>query len=69
MARGQSVSGGQRIARSGATGRVTGPQLHFEVRTTPYFGSDVNPLAHLHGHGVPAQGRRGLSPSRARSSR
>lgn len=49
---GQSVSGGQRIARSGATGRVTGPHLHFEVRTTPYFGSDVDPLVYLRGHGV-----------------
>ncbi|MFB7591648.1 M23 family metallopeptidase [Streptomyces sp. NPDC056169] len=49
---GQSVSAGQRIARSGRSGRVTGPHLHFEVRTTPYFGSDVNPLAYLRGHGV-----------------
>ncbi|MFD0366782.1 M23 family metallopeptidase [Streptomyces sp. NPDC127114] len=49
---GRSVSGGQRIGRSGATGRVTGPHLHFEVRTTPYFGSDVSPLAYLRAHGV-----------------
>ncbi|MFC8510243.1 M23 family metallopeptidase [Streptomyces sp. NPDC057411] len=49
---GRSVSAGQRIGRSGATGRVTGPHLHFEVRTTPYFGSDVNPLAYLRSHGV-----------------
>jgi murein DD-endopeptidase MepM/ murein hydrolase activator NlpD len=49
---GRSVSGGQRIARSGATGRVTGPHLHFEVRTTPSFGSHVDPLAYLRGHGV-----------------
>ncbi|MFF0430788.1 M23 family metallopeptidase [Streptomyces sp. NPDC004327] len=49
---GRSVSAGQHIARSGATGRVTGPHLHFEVRTTPYFGSDVDPLAYLRAHGV-----------------
>ncbi|MFG2116005.1 M23 family metallopeptidase [Streptomyces sp. NPDC048718] len=49
---GRSVSGGQHIGRSGATGRVTGPHLHFEVRTTPYFGSHVDPLAYLRGHGV-----------------
>ncbi|WP_324785944.1 transglycosylase family protein [Streptomyces sp. H51] len=49
---GQSVSGGQRIGRSGSTGNVTGPHLHFEVRTGPGFGSDVDPLAYLRAGGV-----------------
>src|SRR5262249_41952569 len=44
---GQSVSTGQRIGRSGATGNVTGPHLHFEVRTGPGFGTDIDPLAYL----------------------
>ncbi|MFC8879243.1 hypothetical protein ACFUAE_31240, partial [Streptomyces ardesiacus] len=25
----------------------TGPHLHFEIRTTPSYGSDVDPLAYL----------------------
>ncbi|MFF1924126.1 transglycosylase family protein [Streptomyces sp. NPDC058221] len=49
---GQHVSGGQRIARSGATGNVTGPHLHFEVRTGPEYGSDIDPLAYLRAGGV-----------------
>ncbi|MDF3301713.1 transglycosylase family protein [Streptomyces tropicalis] len=49
---GQSVGGGQRIGRSGATGNVTGPHLHFEVRTGPDFGSDVDPVAYLRARGV-----------------
>ncbi|MFI9803079.1 transglycosylase family protein [Streptomyces sp. NPDC052301] len=49
---GQSVGTGQRIGRSGATGNVTGPHLHFEVRTGPGFGSDVDPLAYLRAGGV-----------------
>ncbi|MDT0423405.1 transglycosylase family protein [Streptomyces evansiae] len=49
---GQHVAEGQRIARSGATGNVTGPHLHFEVRTGPGFGSDVDPLAYLRAGGV-----------------
>ncbi|MEV1066779.1 transglycosylase family protein [Streptomyces sp. NPDC050263] len=49
---GQSVSGGQRIGRSGSTGNSTGPHLHFEVRTGPGFGSDVDPVAYLRAGGV-----------------
>ncbi|MFE0629610.1 transglycosylase family protein [Streptomyces sp. NPDC058864] len=49
---GQSVSTGQQLGLSGATGNVTGPHLHFEVRTTPDFGSDMDPLAYLRAHGV-----------------
>jgi murein DD-endopeptidase MepM/ murein hydrolase activator NlpD len=49
---GQSVSGDQQIGLSGATGNVTGPHLHFEVRTGPDYGSDIDPLAYLREHGV-----------------
>ena len=49
---GQSVNGGQRIGRSGSTGNSTGPHLHFEVRTGPEYGSDIDPLAYLRVHGV-----------------
>ncbi|MGW2699938.1 transglycosylase family protein [Streptomyces sp. NPDC001340] len=49
---GQSVSTGQRIGRSGSTGNVTGPHLHFEVRTGPGFGSDIDPVAYLRAGGV-----------------
>ncbi|GAA2352609.1 transglycosylase family protein [Streptomyces cuspidosporus] len=49
---GQKVSGGHQIGRSGATGNVTGPHVHFEVRTGPDYGSDVNPLAYLRSKGV-----------------
>lgn len=49
---GQGVTAGLRIGRSGATGNVTGPHLHFEVRTGPEFGSDIDPLAYLRAGGV-----------------
>jgi murein DD-endopeptidase MepM/ murein hydrolase activator NlpD len=49
---GERVTTGQQIGLSGATGNVTGPHLHFEVRTGPSYGSDVDPLAYLRSHGV-----------------
>ncbi|MEV5236099.1 transglycosylase family protein [Streptomyces pseudogriseolus] len=49
---GQPVGAGQRIGRSGSTGNSSGPHLHFEVRTGPGFGSDVDPLAYLRAGGV-----------------
>lgn len=41
---GDRVSRGQTIAESGATGRVTGPHLHFEVRID---GKTVDPMPYL----------------------
>ncbi|MGW1539901.1 M23 family metallopeptidase [Streptomyces sp. NPDC002309] len=49
---GQTVTPGQRIALSGATGNVTGAHLHFEARTTAEYGTDIDPLAYLRSHGV-----------------
>jgi len=49
---GQTVTPGQQIGLSGATGNVTGPHLHFEARTTPEYGSDIDPVAYLRSHGV-----------------
>ncbi|MEU4655481.1 M23 family metallopeptidase [Streptomyces sp. NPDC023723] len=49
---GQTVDPGEQIARSGATGNATGPHLHFEARTGPEYGSDIDPVAYLRSHGV-----------------
>ena len=49
---GQKVVPGQRIGRSGSTGNSSGPHLHFEVRTGPEFGSDIDPVAYLRKGGV-----------------
>ncbi|MDV9190850.1 M23 family metallopeptidase [Streptomyces sp. SR27] len=49
---GQSVEPGQHIGVSGSTGNSTGPHLHFEARTSPDYGSDINPLSYLRARGV-----------------
>jgi murein DD-endopeptidase MepM/ murein hydrolase activator NlpD len=49
---GQTVTPGQQIALSGATGNVTGAHLHFEARTSAEYGSDIDPTAYLRSHGV-----------------
>lgn len=49
---GDTVTGGQQIGLSGSTGNSSGPHLHFEVRTGPSYGSDVDPVSYLRQHGV-----------------
>ncbi|MCW8218647.1 M23 family metallopeptidase [Streptomyces griseolus] len=49
---GQGVTPGARIGLSGSTGNSTGPHLHFEARTSPQYGSDMDPVAYLRSHGV-----------------
>ncbi|MEV4331135.1 M23 family metallopeptidase [Streptomyces sp. NPDC049597] len=49
---GQRVMPGQQIGLSGSTGNSTGPHLHFEARTSPEYGSDINPVAYLRARGV-----------------
>ncbi|MDQ0993508.1 M23 family metallopeptidase [Streptomyces sp. V3I7] len=49
---GEHVTRGHQIGLSGATGNVTGPHLHFEARTSPDYGSDVDPVGYLREHGL-----------------
>ncbi|MGP4113966.1 M23 family metallopeptidase [Streptomyces sp. 4N509B] len=49
---GQQVGSGDQIGLVGTTGNSTGPHLHFEVRTGPDYGSDIDPLAYLRANGV-----------------
>ncbi|MFL5993810.1 MAG: M23 family metallopeptidase [Streptomyces sp.] len=52
VARGAKVKAGTRIGSSGATGRATGPHLHFEVRSRRPYGSDIDPVRYLARHGL-----------------
>lgn len=49
---GQTVTPGEQIGLSGATGNTTGPHLHFEARTTAEYGSDIDPVGYLRSHSV-----------------
>ncbi len=49
---GEHVKAGEHIALSGNTGNTTGPHLHFEIRSTPNYGSAVNPVTFLDHHGL-----------------
>ena len=44
VSQGQRVASGQLLGKSGKTGRVTGPHLHFELR---HGGIVLNPMNYL----------------------
>ncbi|MBO8189887.1 peptidoglycan DD-metalloendopeptidase family protein [Streptomyces spirodelae] len=52
IVKGDKVKSGQKIGISGATGNASGPHLHFEIRTGPDYGSDIDPAAFLRNRGV-----------------
>ncbi|MER6958735.1 peptidoglycan DD-metalloendopeptidase family protein [Streptomyces sp. NPDC000618] len=49
---GRTVRAGDQLGLSGASGRVTGPHLHFEMRSAPGYGSDIDPVAYLRSHRI-----------------
>ncbi|MBW1600815.1 M23 family metallopeptidase [Streptomyces sp. JJ66] len=50
---GEQVGKGEEIGKVGSTGNSTGPHLHFEARTSPAYGSDMDPVSYLRAKGVP----------------
>ncbi|NLU68099.1 M23 family metallopeptidase [Streptomyces sp. HNM0574] len=49
---GEKVKSDEIIGKSGNTGNSSGPHLHFEIRTTPDYGSAIEPVSILSKHGV-----------------
>jgi hypothetical protein len=53
LRKGQRVPAGEFIYDSGSTGASTGDHLHFEVRTSRVWGTQVNPEPYLTGSSAP----------------
>ena len=49
VTQGQYIAQGQEIAKVGATGRATGPHLHFQIE---YNGESVDPLSFKYNNGM-----------------
>lgn len=52
VAQGEQVNTGEKLGQSGSSGNSSGPHLHFEVRTTPVYGSGFDPVPFLKNHGL-----------------
>lgn len=69
LSKGARVKAGNFIYTSGSTGASTGPHLHFEVRTSRAWGTDVDPMPYLQGSAprpiVPVTGRESRETWRA----